>query len=431
MKGNKVISFAFLLVSTLLFIITIIFKIYSVFSYFFILLMIGFSILESQNRNIISSNFLFYMFFVYSVGFGPIVLLAKGVLYNYDYFKIILGGLLAFSWGCLLKKRYKAKEKIENKHQIKINIKREIVVRFLYFVSIIASIVYVVKNRSMFFGGNIQEGRVAAMSGNGIILYTMQLPIILVPVFYELCMIKTTGEKKIVSNIELISIIIISSVTLLLSGFRSPLISMYICLIFLYIKKNNKKLLSIIPYGIILIICTEVLGALRNTMSEQVMVGGIINKIVTNLSVNCINLNYIFNSFPIRVPFQHGYTYLINLLMLRPGPDLDFTLWLKEQLNLTYAGGGLTPTILGEFYINFGTISIYIGMFFWGIVGNKITEYFDSHPNSFLGAFLVWQFAHSVSGGIANVIIPVILFSLVYKFILMCPVEMRNINERE
>ena len=39
---------------------------------------------------------------------------------------------------------------------------------------------------------------------------------------------------------------------------------------------------------------------------------------------------------------------------MRPGPDLDFTLWLKDKVNIQFSGGGLTPTIIGEAYINFG-----------------------------------------------------------------------------
>ena len=138
---------------------------------------------------------------------------------------------------------------------------------------------------------------------------------------------------------------------------------------------------------------------------------------LSGLYVNDINLNYVFSTFPKKVEFQHGYTYLINILMLKPGPDLDFTLWLKEQIGITFNGGGVTPTILGEFYMNFGNLSMYIGMFFLGILGEKLDNYFNCNNKNFISSFYVWQFAHCASGGIANVMIIVILFTIVYKSI--------------
>lgn len=143
-----------------------------------------------------------------------------------------------------------------------------------------------------------------------------------------------------------------------------------------------------------------------NNLPNTTMSGGVsstLTSLFTSLYVGDININYMYNTFPGKVDFQYGYTYLINFLMLLPGPDLDFTLWLKEQVGITFSGGGLTPTIIGEFYINFGEISIFIGLFLLGAFSVYLNRYFKRHKESFLAVFYVWQFAHCVSGGIAKV----------------------------
>ena len=64
-----------------------------------------------------------------------------------------------------------------------------------------------------------------------------------------------------------------------------------------------------------------------------------------------------------------------------------------------------------------GNIAQYIGMFFLGILGEKLDNYFNCNNKNFISSFYVWQFAHCASGGIANVMIIVILFTIVYKSI--------------
>ena len=260
-----------------------------------------------------------------------------------------------------------------------------------------------------------------AISGSGAILYISQLTILIVPMMYDLYFYGKKNKIRTISKEELISLAVLACGTLLFSGFRAPVMSMAICLIVLIIQKNNIKNTHIIYMGALLVILVEILGMTRNMMSGVVN-KGFIATMQTSLIVNAINLKYVFNTFPSRVPFQRGYTYLINLLMLMPGPDQDFTLWLKDQIGISFAGGGVTPTIMGEFYINFGIVGMYIGMFILGATGVYIYRYFKKHSNTFLGVFYVWQFAHCASGGIANVMITVILYTIVYWGIMMCPI---------
>ena len=116
--------------------------------------------------------------------------------------------------------------------------------------------------------------------------------------------------------------------------------------------------------------------------------------------------------------------------MLKPGPDLDFTMWLKETLGMSFSGGGVTPTVIGEFYLNFGYIGIYGGMFLLAKVGHWVNLYLVRHSFSFLGVYYLWQFAHCASGGIANITVPVTLYTIIYWGIMLFPSKVSNVSLR-
>ena len=281
-----------------------------------------------------------------------------------------------------------------------------------------AALYYFVRNRA-YLVGNVEEGRVSAMSGNGAILYTAQVSILLVCMLFDIYIETRKNGKPIISKYKMIFVTAVSAITLIVSGFRAPVATLFICMIVMYAGKKKMPMWRIFLYGLLCIIGVAFLGAIRTSMS-----GGIsstLSSLFTSLYVGDINIKYMYDTFPGKVNFQYGYTYLMNFLMLLPGPDLDFTLWLKEQVGITFSGGGLTSTILGEFYINFGETAIFIGMFLMGTFSVYLNKYFRQHKESFLAVFYVWQFAHCVSGGIANVSVTVLLYTIIYKCLIMLP----------
>jgi oligosaccharide repeat unit polymerase len=390
-------------------------------SYFIELVLLVASIVLLNDNVLITANSLFTVYFCYSVAIGPLFLLRSHINYGYNYTNIILGSLLAFSWGNAVANRNRSITKIEDKNIIRFNFSRIRCLRILFIVSMLATTYYLYKNRALLLGGNIQSGRVAASSGNGMILYISQLSILVVPMMLEAYYIGKRKKIVTIRKAEIILAAIIASVTLVASGYRAPVMTMFICLAVLIITNDNINNTKIIAMGVAFVIAVEILGMARQTLSGGSSTKGIFASLGTSLIVNNINLHYVFNTFPEKVAYQHGFTYLINFIMLRPGPDLDFTLWLKQQIGINFAGGGVTPTIIGEFYMNFGMLGAYIGMFALGILGNEIYKYFIRHSKSFLSVFYICQFAHSVSGGIANVIITVIFYTILYWILMMFP----------
>ena len=392
----------------------------SIFEYTLLLACLTFALLLNNDFELISPAVLFTAYFLYSIALGPIGLMNMGRFYSYGYTKIILGGLLAFAIGngiCLIAKKRPVHEK-EDKPKIRFSFSRIKTLYFLLAVSWSAALYYFIKNRSYLLG-DVENGRVAAISGSGALLYTAQVSILLVCMLFDIYIETRKDLRPLISKFTMIFVTVVSSATLIVSGFRAPVGTLFICMIVMYAGKKKMPMGRIVFYGLLCIIGVSVLGAIRTTMSGGV--SSTLTSFFTSLYVGNININYMYNTFPGKVDFQYGYTYLINFLMLLPGPDLDFTLWLKEQVGITFSGGGLTPTIIGEFYINFGEAFIFIGFFILGVFSVYLNRYFKRHKESFLAVFYVWQFAHCVSGGIANVSVTVLLYTIVYKCLIMLP----------
>ena len=127
------------------------------------------------------------------------------------------------------------------------------------------------------------------------------------------------------------------------------------------------------------------------------------------------NLSYIKKVFPMQLDFQYGYTFLINIQMLMPGPDVDFTIWLKEQIGLNFAGGGVTPTLVGEGYINGGYIGVFIWLFIIGMIVSYINNsYLYNKRDTVWVTYCVAKLLDIFRGGVANSEVTLIIILFVY-----------------
>lgn len=423
-KNWNVPGICITIIATIFFIYGAIDKTESIPLYVITFALISLSIVLSQNRKLLNANNLFLAYYAYIMALGPIVLLFNGVHLQYNYFSIVLGGLYAFSLGNLFSNLGFGIQKFHyNFKRIQFNFRRIYVIRGLWFVSIATGLMYAFKNRAYLFAGDVQNGRVDAMAGNGMLIYLAQMSIVVIPMLYEAYYDgKFIYKKKVSSLVEVIFLTAASFVVLLLQGYRSNALTLGLCLTFMIVYKHNIKSSRLIIFGIVGIALVEILGMARNQMSTSTsfLSSSMLVSMLASLVVHCHNLNYVFLTFPSKTGFQYGYTYLIDFIMLKPGPDPDFTLWLKEQVGVAFAGGGRTPSILGEHYINFGMPFVFIGMFLMGIVGTRISKKYEK-TGTFMSMYIMWQFAHTASGGISNVLLPVFINLIVYWFICSFP----------
>lgn len=352
----------------------------------------------------ISTFFVFFLF-IYILS-APIIYQLSGVeissnllVINFGFLFYILGIYIYYIFH-----KKKNTEFIYRRSRNNTNNSKLILALALYFLALISSIYYFRVNRGV-LSGNLEAGRVDAMSGNGLILLLIKTFCISVPMLYSQF---ENGKIKKIWFILLFSFSVVLSFVI---GYKSYSFSIVIVVVFMslwYHKINLGNLIFIAFLCLMIVLC---LDFIRSTSSNEGF--SFIARIRNYLTVGFSNYERVIYWFPKNTDFQYGRTILINFEMLLPGPDVDFTTWLKNTLQMDFSGGGVTPTIFGEFYINFSYLGIYFGFFAVGYFSIVFSAMYKKKGNMWYTCWICWQFIHSISGGISNVLVDTLLLLFV------------------
>jgi oligosaccharide repeat unit polymerase len=162
----------------------------------------------------------------------------------------------------------------------------------------------------------------------------------------------------------------IAALALIGGGFRAPAVKFFLAafIVFAYVRFSRIPWfwLAIFLSGIILFV--GVMGFFRREAAFTSDLTIIFRLAVFRIFVNNLYvIDLVFDLYPIFEPFMYGRSYVIDAITLLPGPQPHFGFWLKDRFGLTFDGGGVTQTIVGEFYLNFGWGGIIVGMFLLGM----------------------------------------------------------------
>lgn len=134
---------------------------------------------------------------------------------------------------------------------------------------------------------------------------------------------------------------------------------------------------------------------------------GLIDRVGWLAYVNDSNLQRVVDFFPAHSPFLFGRGYLIDLAVLFPGPQPNFSMWLKDAMGLQFAGGGITIGITGESYANWGLIAALVICLGAGAVFSQIRPRFRvrSHLDASFAVLLSLSLAGIVQSGLTSVLL--------------------------
>jgi len=290
-------------------------------------------------------------------------------------------------------------------------------------VSILFRLFFLWSNRSLLSLNIIASGRIEAVSGNGLVTHAGSLWIPAAYILIELALKGKRIHKRMWFEIFL------ALVTSVFTGFRSGIVVFILVAIIMKNKRKKIPMIRVVILGSIILLLLNVYSAIRGGSVLDVSFSVLLQSLLMDNAQNgVVNLRYIFNAFPDDHEFLKGYGYLINIIMLRPGPDLDFTLTLKEILGLSFVGGGVTPTIIGEFYLNFGLVGTYLGIFVFGVLLAKVNKWMKKTDLYFWPAYILVQLVVSIRSGLANAEISILINYIVYVFVCIFSHEFRLIN---
>ncbi|MCB0430214.1 MAG: oligosaccharide repeat unit polymerase [Flavobacteriales bacterium] len=189
--------------------------------------------------------------------------------------------------------------------------------------------------------------------------------------------------------------------------------------VYLLVLKRRISIKSVV-IPVVFILSIAYFGRYRNAGSfDRPITVTFLNELVAMK----YNLTTVYRYYSEHEEREHGMMHLRGLAVLLPGHQLDMSLFLKNKLGIEFEGGGMTPTILGQIYVDFGFWGLIIEMFLLGLLLN---QYFfwvlHSHREIVLIMFcyLMAYFPYSIRNGIlySYAIVFSLVFIWLYKVVL-------------
>jgi hypothetical protein len=115
-----------------------------------------------------------------------------------------------------------------------------------------------------------------------------------------------------------------------------------------------------------------------------------------------------------KLPTQYGASYLSPIVTALPGQQETLDLQIKDAAGSTFIGGGIPPTLVGEGFVNFG----FVGVFLAGALLSTLVHYWSrralAHTNSLdcfvYGFVITYAFLAQVAGFAGASTLPPIFF---------------------
>jgi oligosaccharide repeat unit polymerase len=370
----------------------------------------------------------FILYFIIQLGFSGLISInskypseigISHTTYSFYYTKAFLFSLIGLSF-------FQVGYYFTSKNTIKINNKigfiwksKQVhgIIYFFLFLGIFAFLLFLKSNGGIDnFLANREEFRTSGISGQGFLIYPATHILNLSAIIYAIYSFRKDSNKQVFISLILL---FISMLPAFLMGFRGLIILPF--LEFLVILNYNFKRISfkkILPIGSIVISLFTVYGIVRELPRNVNINYDIVRDLVIKnpeilysvvsrskgtevLASELKNLDETNN-------FDYGYKSFIEALTIfipgklwdgKPQPssvryttyffgdDLAFSRGIKQD-----SWGGISPTIIGEFYWHFGLFGVIIGMFFFGFLFSKIYRTFIRNKNK---QFVLFIYAES------------------------------------
>jgi len=297
--------------------------------------------------------------FIYTILFLPGMVIVRDIE-NKMCISLTVG-LLAFCCGILLP-RFLLKLKFNSSNKLRMRISSIFMAGIIFIlISLVAHLIIIGA-----LGVPILSGRLKLLKISGYLVGLAGLYFPGVCLLY-IYLLKIKFKKKLsrfVLYVEFFIFIIPFLLLTALSGWRSPIFAVLLGIVFIrhyFYKKLN--LWQLLLWFIILSLVSAGITGIR----EKSNFWAGIRRTFLGESVALVStLKLVFKNFNNNDKFLKGKALLMGFEILKPGHQDDLSMYLKKRFALKFKGGGIPPTIIGGFYIDFGLKGVIIGMFLLG-----------------------------------------------------------------
>ena len=285
-----------------------------------------------------------------------------------------------------------------------------IILWILILFSLFLAFVYFWQFGIPFLSSNVEQARLTAISSSSYLFPGFRLLLLFVLI---IVMIKSEIYNSKWRFLELM-LLSVTFTIFLATAFRAPIAALIIT--FLLTRQFCRGSLSLRMLMVLSIIFIMIFGFVtwrRYTHGfvdrtfwdiPRFVLKAIQHRILLS---NVSNLQFILDFFPKKHGYLHGGSYLMDLKAIAPGPDIAFGGWLTMHKNPELAGiVGMTQTIIGECYANFGALGVVLCMFWFGVTVQSLFVWFvrsrKKLSSTVLIIFLTVNLAWTVMRGLGN-----------------------------
>jgi hypothetical protein len=223
---------------------------------------------------------------------------------------------------------------------------------------------------------SLDSARIAALRGTGFIRYFAHLSMVVPQTVAALAIFRNDRRSFAVAA----SLLLVAGFLHTGFGFRSPLILAVIVPMVLWLFLGEKRLrprkVAISMLAILgVLYFFGAYGTYRVGLPAHPDLWSVVSGMRGLFGwESAVNLYRIADTFPNRQPFALGSAYLRNVLMwTNPARAVgglrrvdEMGIWLKEVTGSGPEGGGMSPTIAGEAYLNFGITGVAVVLLLFG-----------------------------------------------------------------
>ena len=343
-------------------------------------------VLVKLNKSLIKIPVIFYIFLML-YNFLPYITYKyfNGDIFYADYrfvddaFILFVLGLIGYLGGCIY--AWQMRHRIVIRQNVKIDFPRISIVATFVFIIVIIGLVL---TGQIFHIGSYGKVDSAHKSFSTLLHFTLIFNIIFAMYIYSLMNKK---NYKYVRNLT-----IIFTILFILIGNRSVIIGIILCIAY-YVSERKKNLIRDMVGMILLFISLVVIQSFRGAgnISGDWYEGAIItidrfknmDILVYFLGIQSDNLG-VFSYIMGRMESENyymGYTYLESLVRLIPG-------FVRRSAGIADEGeifnhlqwlghDGIAFSLMGEMYMNFGSVGLLMIMFILGVLITMLSNYSD------------------------------------------------------
>lgn len=209
---------------------------------------------------------------------------------------------------------------------------------------------------SMFSGESFEDERVAAVSGNGVLVVPAQVFLLV-----STAWIMSRIDRGVLAKVFFFAG---AAICMISFGFRSGVAFLMLIsvLFYFYSRFGRLPVLKSVLFCFFALSFFVLMGVLRKGGGEQVL-DRFLASFFWRSFVTLHNLDVILNGYR---DFLHGGGVLMELAVLIPGPDINLGEHLKVVLGYDFPGGGITPSYIGTGFVDFGIFGALLYPFITG-----------------------------------------------------------------